>query len=90
MDGYLGNSEIKIPFPSEASSIEKSLRSLGFDKQVDQVVVSLNRAAENTAQEAKPIFVSAIKNMTITDAINIVKGNNDAATSYLKKIHPTN
>jgi hypothetical protein len=85
LDGYFGNPEIKIPFPAEAVSIEKSLRSLGMEKQVNQVVLSLNRAAENAAQEAKPIFVAAIKKMTITDAINIVRGNNDAATRYLEK-----
>jgi hypothetical protein len=84
-DGYFGNSLIKIPFPPEASSIEKSLRSIGLDKQVNQVVLSLNRAAENAAQEAKPIFVAAIKKMTIADAISIVRGSNDAATIYLKK-----
>ncbi len=85
IDGYFGNPEIKIPFPPEASTIERSLRSIGFDKQVNQVVLSLNRAAENAAQEAKPIFVAAIKNMTIADAIGIVRGSNDAATLYLKK-----
>ena len=84
-DGYFGNPAVKIPFPPEAVTIERSLRSLGMEKQVDQVVVSLNRAAENAAQEAKPIFIAAIKKMTIADAINIVRGNNDAATRYLER-----
>jgi hypothetical protein len=85
VDGYFGNSLIKIPFPPEAKTIEQSLRSIGLDNQINQVVLSLNRAAENAAQEAKPIFVAAIKKMTIADAINIVRGSNDAATLYLKK-----
>jgi hypothetical protein len=85
LNGYFGNPEIKIPFPPEASTIEQSLRSIGLDKQVNQVVLSLNRAAENAALEAKPIFVAAIKKMTIADAIGIVNGNNDAATRYLEK-----
>jgi hypothetical protein len=89
LDGYFGNREIKIPFPPEASAIEKSLRSMGFDNQVNQVVLSLNRAAENAALEAKPIFVAAIKKMTIADAISIVKGKNDAATCYLEKTTST-
>jgi hypothetical protein len=84
-DGYLGNPEIKIPLPPEASGMEKKLKSIGLGKQVDQVVVSLNRAAETAAVEAKPIFIAAIKNLTITDAVNIVKGNDDAATQYLEK-----
>ncbi|MBN1396749.1 MAG: DUF4197 domain-containing protein [Bacteroidetes bacterium] len=85
LDGYFGNPQIKIPFPPEAKAIEQNLRSIGLDKQVNQVVLSLNRAAENAAQEAKPIFVAAIKKMTIADAVNIVRGNNDAATRYLER-----
>jgi hypothetical protein len=85
VDGYFKNPEIKIPFPKDAQVIEKNLRSIGLGKQVDNVVLSVNRAAEDAAKEAAPIFVAAIKNMTITDAVNIVKGNNNAATSYLQK-----
>ncbi|HEX2935956.1 MAG TPA: DUF4197 domain-containing protein [Bacteroidales bacterium] len=85
LDGYFGNPEIKIPLPSEANAMAKRLRSMGMGKQVDQAVLSLNRAAEDAAKEAKPIFVAAITNMTITDALNIVKGKDDAATQYLQK-----
>jgi len=84
-NGYFGNPEIKIPFPKEAQEMESTLRTAGFGKKVDQFILSMNRAAEKAAKEATPIFIAAIKNMTITDAINIVKGNNDAATVYLKK-----
>jgi hypothetical protein len=85
MNGYWGNPEIKIPFPSEAKNVETKLRAIGMGKQVDQFNESMNRAAEKAAAEAKPIFIAAIKGMTVKDAINIVKGENNAATMYLKK-----
>lgn len=84
-DGYFGNPEIKIPFPPDAKEIESKLRSVGLGNKVDEVVLSINRAAEDAANEAEPIFVSAIKSMGINDAVHIVKGNDDAATKYLKK-----
>jgi hypothetical protein len=84
LDGYFGNPEIKIPFPPEAKEVESKLRSIGLGSQVDEAVLSINRAAEDAAKSAQPIFVAAIKGMTVTDAINIVKGKNDAATQYLK------
>ena len=86
-DGYLGNLAIKILFPEEAQKAEKTLRSLGFNTLADNVINSLNRAAEDAAQEAKPIFISAIKQMTITDASNILLGRqDDAATQYFKRV----
>jgi len=85
VDGYFGNAEIKIPFPPEAKEIESKLRSIGLGNKVDEVILSLNRAAEDAGNEAKPIFIDAIKGMSINDAINIVKGENDAATKYLKR-----
>ena len=84
LDGYWGNPDIKIPFPSEAKEMENKLRAIGMGKKVDEFNESMNRAAEKAATEAKPIFIAAIKNMTVRDAINIVKGQNDAATMYLK------
>lgn len=83
-DGYFGNIEIKIPFPEDAKIVEQKMRAMGMDAQVDKVILSINRAAEDAAEGAKPIFVSAIKNMTITDALNIVKGDENAATKYLQ------
>lgn len=85
-DGFLGNAAVKILFPPEAQKVEKTLRSLGMGSLADQVVVSLNRAAEDAAKEAKPIFVAAIKQMTITDAKNILLGNQSAATDYFKRV----
>lgn len=83
-DGYFGDAEIKIPFPQEAKTIEDKLRAIGMGKKVDEVVLSINRAAEDAAVKAKDIFLAAIKEMTVKDAINIVKGNDNAATQYLK------
>jgi hypothetical protein len=85
VDGYWGNPEIKIPFPPEAKEVETNLRAIGLGKKVDEFNVSMNHAAEKAANEAKPIFIAAIKGMTVTDAINIVKGQNNAATLYLQK-----
>jgi hypothetical protein len=83
-DGYWGNPEIKIPFPAEAKDMESKLRAMGMGKKVDEFNESMNRAAEKAAIEAKNIFITAIKNMTVRDAINIVKGSDNAATMYLK------
>jgi hypothetical protein len=85
VDGYFKNPEIKIPFPPDVKIVETKLRFLGLGSQVDEFVLSVNRAAEDAAKEAVPIFVSAIKQMTIDDAFAILKGEPDAATQYLKK-----
>lgn len=85
VDGYLKNPEIKIPFPPETKKAEDKLRQVGMGSEVDKFIVSLNRAAEDAAKEAKPVFVTAIKQMTIQDAAGILKGQPDAATQYLKK-----
>lgn len=85
LDGYFKNPEIKIPFPPEVKLVETKLRALGMGKQVDEFVLSLNRAAEDAAKEAAPIFVGAIQKMTIQDAYQVLKGEPDAATQYLKR-----
>jgi hypothetical protein len=84
LNGYWGNPEIKIPFPAEAKEMESKLRTIGMGKKVDEFNESMNRAAEKAASEAKPIFLTAIKEMTVRDAVNIVKGTDNAATMYLK------
>lgn len=84
-DGYLGNAAVKILFPPETQKVEKALRSMGLGSLADNVITSLNRAAEDAAKEAKPIFVSAIKQMTITDATNILLGSPNSATEYFRK-----
>jgi hypothetical protein len=84
VDGYFKNPEIKIPFPPEVKQVESRLRQIGMGDEVDKFVLTLNRGAEDAAKEAKPIFVAAIKQMTIQDAWAILKGEKDAATQYLK------
>ena len=85
LDGFFKNQLIKLAFPPEAQKVEARLRQIGLGPQVDQFVLSLNRAAEDAAKEAKPVFVSAITKMTITDAVGILKGPDDAATQYLRR-----
>jgi hypothetical protein len=85
-DGFLGNMAVKILFPPEAQKVESTLRTLGLGSLADNVITSLNRAAEDAAKEAKPIFVAAVKQMTITDATNILLGNKNAATEYFKRV----
>ena len=85
-DGFLGNLAVKIFFPPEAEKVEKTLRSVGLGSLADNVILSINRAAEDAAKEAKPIFLSAIKQMTIADATTILFGDKDAATNYFKRV----
>ena len=88
-DGYLGNPEIKIPFPPDVKRVEDRLRQIGLGKDVDRFVSTLNHGAEDAAREAKPIFYNAIQSMTIEDAWSILKGQPDAATQYLKRTTST-
>jgi len=83
-DGFFGSQFYKVLLPPDAVKIENTLRDLGMGKMVDKAILSINRAAEDAVGFAKPIFVDAIKDMTLMDAINIVKGPQDAATNYFK------
>lgn len=85
VDGYFKNPEIKIPFPPDVKRVEDRLRQMGLGGEVDRFVMTLNRGAEDAAKEAKPIFISAIRSMTIQDAWAILRGEKDAATQYLKR-----
>jgi len=84
VDGFYKNAAVKILMPDELQKVDKALRSMGMGKLADDGIKALNRAAEDAVKEATPIFVSAVKNMTITDAKNILMGQNNAATAYLK------
>jgi RNA binding exosome subunit len=84
VDGYLGNPFIRIPVPENVQKIEKTLRKVGLDKEVDKFIVSMNRAAEKAGPQALSFFVDAVKQMTIPDAMNILRGNDTAATDFLK------
>ena len=83
-DGFLKNTALKILMPPEAQKIENTIRSLGLNQLADDFIVSLNRAAEDACTTASPIFLKAIKEMTITDGIEILRGADTAATYYLK------
>ena len=83
-NGFFGNELLKIVLPPEAQKIEKTLRSVGFGKQVDDAILTMNRGAEEACKEAAPIFVNAIKKMTVQDAVSILKGADTAATGYLR------
>jgi hypothetical protein len=85
VDGYFKNPTIKIPFPPDVKKVEDRLRQIGLGNEVDKFVLTLNRGAEDAAKEAKPIFIAAIKQMTIDDAWAILKGEPDAATQFLKR-----
>jgi hypothetical protein len=85
VDGYYKNPKLYIPFPSEAKKMEQMLRSFGQEKLVNDFLLSLNRAAEDAAKEAAPIFVNAVKGMSISDGLSILNGKDDAATQYLKQ-----
>lgn len=84
-NGFLGNAAIKIAFPQEAKKVESTLRSLGLNSLCDNVITSLNRAAEDAVKSATPIFVDAIKQMSFQDVTNILLGDKDAATQYFKR-----
>jgi hypothetical protein len=84
-NGYFGNAVIKILMPPEAQKVEQTLRSVGMGNLVDKAVLSMNRAAEDAAGKAAPIFIDAIRGMTITDGLNILKGGSGAATNFLKQ-----
>jgi hypothetical protein len=83
-DGFNGNSLIKLPFPQDAIKVRQKALEWGLDGQVEKFETTLNRAAEEASKEALPIFVDAIKNMTVSDGFNILNGGDGAATSYLK------
>ena len=84
-NGYLKNPKIKIPLPENVQKVESFLRNIGFGSKVDKFELSMNRAAERAAPKAKSIFWNAIKKMSFSDARQILKGPEDAATQYFRK-----
>lgn len=84
-DGFFKNPKIVLPFPPDAIKVKEKVEAAGFKGQVEKFELTLNRAAEEAAKEAKPIFVSAITGMTIQDGFNILKGADNAATKYLEE-----
>jgi hypothetical protein len=84
-NGFYSNELVRIALPDELKQVEKTLRSVGLGNLADQGIKALNNTAEVAVKEATPIFVNAITSMTITDATQILMGNNNAATTYLEK-----
>ncbi len=84
-DGFFRNELVKIVLPSELQKVDKTLRDIGLGSLADEGLKVLNRAAEDAVKEATPIFVNAVKQISFADAKNILLGNKDAATQYLKK-----
>lgn len=84
-DGFFKDAAVKILLPPEVQDVEKKMRMFGMGKLVDNAILSLNRAAEDASKSAAPIFLSAIKKMTVSDAVNILRGSDTAATAYLRR-----
>jgi hypothetical protein len=84
-DGFFKNELVKILLPQELQKVDRTLRRFGLSNIADEGLKVLNRAAEDAVREATPIFVDAIKGLTFTDAKNILLGDKEAATSYLKQ-----
>ncbi len=83
-NGFLNNGKVRIPLPSTLQKVKKAAKLLGMGQQFDDLEVSMNRAAEAAVPKAKPLLVNAIKQMSVQDAIGLLKGGNDSATQYFK------
>ena len=84
-DGFLGNDKVRIPLPESMKRVERALRMIGKGKQADELITSMNRAAEMAVTEARPLLVSAVKSMSVRDAKGILTGGGDAATQYFRR-----
>ena len=84
-DGFFKDALYKILLPPDAKKVENTLRSLGFNSMVDKAILQINRGAEDAAGYAKPIFVDAVKNMTLQDAIGLVKNGDTSATHFFRE-----
>lgn len=88
-DGFFKNEAVKILLPEELQTVDRKLRQIGMGKLADEGLKVINRAAEDAVKEATPIFVDAVKQMTFTDAKNILLGNDSSATTYLQNTTST-
>ena len=84
-NGFLGNDKVRIPLPGSLQKAGDLMHTLGMGKYSDDLVTSMNRAAEAAVPEAKTLLVAAVKNMSVSDAKGILMGGNDAATQYFRK-----
>jgi hypothetical protein len=83
-DGFFGSQFYKILLPPEVQKAEPKMRSIGLGNQIDKAVLQINRGAEDAVGEAKPIFVNAVKQMSITDALNLIQGGDGSITKYFR------
>lgn len=83
-DGFFKDAIYKVLLPPDAKKIENTLRSLGFNSMVDKAILQINRGAEDAAGYAKPIFVDAIKSMTLNDAIGLIRNGDTSATHFFR------
>ena len=84
-DGFLGNPRVRIPLPESAQRAEKLMRRMGMGKHADELIVTMNRAAEAAVPEAKQLMVDSVKKMTVQDAKGILAGGDTAGTDYFKR-----
>ena len=84
-NGFLDNAKVKIPLPDSIQRVESTLRLVGMGSAADELVTSMNRAAEMAVREATPLLVSSVKSMSVSDAKGILAGGDDAATQYFKR-----
>jgi hypothetical protein len=89
-DGFLKDANVKIPMPESLQKVEKTLRTLRQDKLADEFVTTMNRAAEQAVPEAAAVLGDSVKQMSITDAKNILTGTNNAATQFFRRTSETN
>jgi len=85
VDGFLGNPQVKIPLPDSAQRAEKMMRRLGAGKYADELVETMNRAAESAVPEAKTLFVQSVKKMSVQDAKGIISGGETSGTEYFRR-----
>lgn len=84
-DGFFKDAAVKILMPEQVQKVEKKMRMLGMGKLVDNTILSMNRAAEDASKSAADIFIKSIRQMSVSDALGILKGTDTAATGYLRK-----
>lgn len=84
-NGFFGNDKVKIPLPESLQRVEGLLRAMGMQRQADELVLAMNRAAETAVTEAKPLLVDAVKKMSVQDAKGILTGGDTAATDYFRR-----
>lgn len=84
-DGFMANADVRIPLPGKLQKASKTARKLGLGKQIDALTLAMNRAAEAAVPEARELLLQSIRQMSVTDAVGILKGPENAATEYFRK-----